>query len=254
MVDWHMTQWRLHRKTGLSMSEISHVLNGQMPVNDYIAKALEKAFPIGAYFWLALQADYDSDMVGYMKHVQAGDREVRSIVYPGMWVQYYMKNKNMTSEDLCERSGLSMAEIQGVLDGRMYITRKIAKGLGQAGFAFAAFWIERQKSYHKEVHMLKRNIQDLKEHGVPFYPAVRLRDYLNEYPYTTAELVVATGLKEETVKDLLDGRQSVTMEIAMAFEKIFDSSRYYWLCLQLDYEDDVRLLRKAMDGQLSGSD
>ncbi|MCD8295309.1 MAG: hypothetical protein LUE27_08735 [Clostridia bacterium] len=183
-------------------------------MNDYIARALEKAFPIEAGFWLRLQARYELRMTEYLELLQAGEKEDDNTDCPvGISVGYYLESMDMTPEEFSERSGLHMDVVQGLLDGCLPVIRKIARGLGRAGVAYAGYWMRRQKEYDNELRKQEEHIRDLREHGVPFYPAVRLREYLNEYPYTTAEFAEACGLKEEPVTALLDGRQPVTMDI-----------------------------------------
>lgn len=46
-----------------------------------------------------------------------------------------------------------------------------------------------------------------------------------------------TGISEETIKNIIEGKDSITSEIASKFSNFFSTSDQFWLRLQSEYDD-----------------
>lgn len=73
---------------------------------------------------------------------------------PGATLKEIIDDRGISLDDLAEQSGLSCADVAGVLDGKTAITVVIAKGLARALGVPASFWLRREEVYQKGI---KRN-------------------------------------------------------------------------------------------------
>jgi len=62
---------KLSDRLPLSYLQTRAILNGEKPITERIALALEKAFDVPASFWLSLQRNYDATLARLSK----GDKE-----------------------------------------------------------------------------------------------------------------------------------------------------------------------------------
>ena len=61
-------------------------------------------------------------------------------------------------------------------------------------------------------------------------------DCLPERNWTVGEAAMALGVSRQTLDKIINGRSSITPEMAIRFEKIFGSSAETWLRMQLAYD------------------
>ena len=61
-------------------------------------------------------------------------------------------------------------------------------------------------------------------------------DCLPELDWTVGEAATALGVSRQTLDKIINGRSSITPEMAIRFEKIFGSSAETWLRMQLAYD------------------
>jgi antitoxin HigA-1 len=60
-------------------------------------------------------------------------------------------------------------------------------------------------------------------------------DCLPELDLTVGEAAKTLGVNRETLDMIMDGRSSITPDMAIRFEKVFGSSAEAWLRMQLAY-------------------
>ena len=101
----------------------------------------------------------------------------------------------------------------------------------------------------------KKYIQDKKDQGlygfdftVTTHPGITLLDELNFLGFTQKELSKKIGYTVQTVNRIIKGKESITTEIALALERVFDGrpSAQFWLNMQADYDREI-LKKKEFD-------
>ena len=71
----------------------------------------------------------------------------------------------------------------------------------------------------------------------PAHPGQILKeDYLEPLDLTITELSKAIGTSRKTLSKIVNGRGSVTPEMALKLSKAFDTSPEFWLNLQRNYD------------------
>ena len=94
----------------------------------------------------------------------------------------------------------------------------------------------------------KKYIQDKKDQGlygfdftVTTHPGITLLDELNFLGFTQKELSKKIGYTVQTVNRIIKGKESITTEIALALERVFDGrpSAQFWLNMQADYDKEI---------------
>lgn len=69
------------------------------------------------------------------------------------------------------------------------------------------------------------------------HPGEHLRlEYLPAYDLSPLELAQAIGADEGHIIDLLNGKRSVTAEIALRLAKLFSTSPEFWMNLQVQHD------------------
>ena len=81
----------------------------------------------------------------------------------------------------------------------------------------------------------------MSEHIEIDHPGIMLKeDFLDELGVKPGALAAAIKVDRAAIKSIIDGRRSITAEMALRFGLFFGTSPDFWLNLQKDYD-----LRKA---------
>ena len=81
------------------------------------------------------------------------------------------------------------------------------------------------------------------------HPGVILKEfYLDESNKTIAEFARELGVSRKAISKIVNGRKSITPEMALRFAKAMNSSPQLWLNLQNNY-DLWRLTQEAKEGK-----
>ena len=79
------------------------------------------------------------------------------------------------------------------------------------------------------------------------HPGVMLKeDFLDDLSVKPGTLAAAIGVDRAAIKAIIEGRRSITAEMALRFGLFFGTSPDFWLNLQKDYD-----LRKAKQERLA---
>jgi addiction module HigA family antidote len=70
----------------------------------------------------------------------------------------------------------------------------------------------------------------------PNHPGDLIRDCLDEFKINVTDGAKALGVTRATLSRLLNGKASVSPEMAVRLEKALGSSAGFWLRLQLNYD------------------
>ncbi len=69
------------------------------------------------------------------------------------------------------------------------------------------------------------------------HPGEHLRlEYLPAYDLSPSELAQAISANEERIIELLNGRRSMTADVALRFAKLFSTSPDFWMNLQVQHD------------------
>ncbi len=69
------------------------------------------------------------------------------------------------------------------------------------------------------------------------HPGIMLKeDFLDDLGIKPGTFAKAIGVDRTAVKNIVDGRRSITAEMALRFALFFGTSAEFWLNLQKDYE------------------
>jgi antitoxin HigA-1 len=93
----------------------------------------------------------------------------------------------------------------------------------------------------------------------PNHPGDLIRDCLDELEISVTEGAKALGVTRATLSRLLNGKASVSPQMAVRLEKALGSSAGFWLRLQLNYDltqihaesGKIRVRRLATPSQLA---
>ncbi|WP_415581516.1 HigA family addiction module antitoxin [Flavobacterium longum] len=69
------------------------------------------------------------------------------------------------------------------------------------------------------------------------HPGLTLQDILEEREMGSKELAVRTGKPEKTISDVLNGKSSITPEMAILFEQVLKVPGQFWLNRQKTYDE-----------------
>ncbi len=79
------------------------------------------------------------------------------------------------------------------------------------------------------------------------HPGVMLKeDFLDDLDIKPGTFARAIGVDRTAIKNIIDGKRSITAEMALRFALFFGTSAEFWLNLQKDYD-----LRTAKEEKLS---
>lgn len=94
--------------------------------------------------------------------------------------------------------------------------------------------------------------QNLKQYQPPiaFHPGETLAEKLEELGYGPKEFATRTGKPEKTIFAIINGKSSVTPEMAVQFEQVLKIPAHFWLNKQRNYDEylareELKLLLKA---------
>jgi len=68
------------------------------------------------------------------------------------------------------------------------------------------------------------------------HPGIQLKERLDEMGMAIKEFALRTGKPEKTIHAVLNGKSSITPEMANLFEQILHTKATYWLALQNEYD------------------
>ncbi|EKR89717.1 addiction module antidote protein HigA [Leptospira santarosai str. CBC379] len=68
------------------------------------------------------------------------------------------------------------------------------------------------------------------------HPGSLLQDYINEIGVSQYRLAIETGIPRSNLSNLVNGKRSVTPEIAMRLGKFFGQTPKFWLNLQATHD------------------
>jgi HTH-type transcriptional regulator/antitoxin HigA len=94
----------------------------------------------------------------------------------------------------------------------------------------------------------KEYIKSKKEeglYGIDFldavHPGVTLQEELDFFGITQKELATKIGYTVQTVNRIIKGKESITTDMALALQRVFDGhpSAEFWLAMQADYDKEV---------------
>ncbi|MCD8296664.1 MAG: XRE family transcriptional regulator, partial [Prevotella sp.] len=85
--------------------------------------------------------------------------------------------------------------------------------------------------------------------SVSFHPGVTLSEKLKETRMGVKEFAIRTSKPEKTIFAVLNGKSSVTPDMAVAFENVTKIPAHFWLDKQRAYDEYVA--RKKREEQLS---
>lgn len=79
------------------------------------------------------------------------------------------------------------------------------------------------------------------------HPGIMLKeDFLDDMGIKPGTFAKAIGVDRSAIKNIIDGKRSITADMALRFAMFFDMSAGFWLNLQTDYD-----LRHAKANRLS---
>ena len=79
----------------------------------------------------------------------------------------------------------------------------------------------------------------------PAHPGELIRESLRDVGWTVAECAERIGVTRNTLSRLLNGRISVSAEMALALERLGWSTAEHWLRLQANYDLAQARLKEA---------
>lgn len=94
------------------------------------------------------------------------------------------------------------------------------------------------------LRFIKFIIKKMFKSNIAVLPWWSLKDILDTENMTTKELSLRSWIKENYIKDIINGKENITPEIALRLEKVFWISSDYWNNLQKAYEKDLLRLKK----------
>lgn len=69
------------------------------------------------------------------------------------------------------------------------------------------------------------------------HPGIMLKeDFLDDLGIKSGAFARAIGIDRAAIKNIIDGKRSITADMSLRFGLFFDMSAGYWLNLQKDYE------------------
>lgn len=70
------------------------------------------------------------------------------------------------------------------------------------------------------------------------HPGELIKDELKERNMTQKELSELTGIKPSVLSETINGKRSVSLNVAVALEKVLDIPAEFWMNLQAQYDLD----------------
>lgn len=70
------------------------------------------------------------------------------------------------------------------------------------------------------------------------HPGELIKDELKERNMTQKELSELTGIKPSVLSETINGKRSVSLNVAVALEKVLDIPAEFWMNLQTQYDLD----------------
>ncbi len=73
---------------------------------------------------------------------------------------------------------------------------------------------------------------------IAIHSGITLKETLETINLSQKDLSLRTGLTEKTISEIINGKNPITLETALSFEKILGVSRDFWISLQQNYDKD----------------
>ncbi len=70
------------------------------------------------------------------------------------------------------------------------------------------------------------------------HPGEMIKDELKERGMTQKQLAAETGIKPSVLSETINGKRSISLNMAVALEKAFDIPADFWMNLQTNYDLD----------------
>jgi addiction module HigA family antidote len=71
------------------------------------------------------------------------------------------------------------------------------------------------------------------------HPGITLREKLEELKITPKEFAIRTGKPIKTISNVLNGKSSITSEMAVQFEKVLNIPASFWMAKQANYDEYI---------------
>lgn len=82
---------------------------------------------------------------------------------------------------------------------------------------------------------------------VATHPGEMIKDELKERGLTQKQLAEQTGIKPSVLSETINGKRSVSLNVALALEKAFDIPADIWMNLQTQYDLDTANIAERDD-------
>ncbi|NHZ85539.1 MAG: HigA family addiction module antidote protein, partial [Planctomycetia bacterium] len=73
---------------------------------------------------------------------------------------------------------------------------------------------------------------------IAIHPGITLKDTLDTLKMSQKELSHRTGLTEKTISQIINGKNPITLESSLKFERVLGVSKELWINLQIKYDQD----------------
>ena len=78
----------------------------------------------------------------------------------------------------------------------------------------------------------------------PTHPGQLIKDELKERGLTQKQLSEMTGIKASVISETINGKRSISLNMAVALEKAFDIPADIWMNMQTNYDLDMADIAK----------
>lgn len=89
---------------------------------------------------------------------------------------------------------------------------------------------------------MEERVMETNKLNFAVHPGKVLASYLKTLKMTQKQLANKTGINKTVINEIISGKRSITTDIALKFEPVFQMPASYWRHLQTDFEETVKRL------------
>ncbi len=165
---------------------------------------------------------------------------------PGDIIKDAMDERGWNNEDLAKNIGLSLEDIDLILNNERAITPEIAELLGKTFSTSAEMWLNLNEKYRKRnTKQSELNTEILHSKEMIIHPGETLKEVIEDRNISVETLAQSAGFPQDYIRGVISCKENISDEFAKKLEDILNIDADFWLKLNDLYNEELKASEKS---------
>lgn len=163
---------------------------------------------------------------------------------PGDILKDTMDERGWNNEDLAKNIGLSLEDIDLILNNEWAITPEIAELLGKTFSTSAEMWLNLNEKYRKRnSKQSELNTEILRSKEKIIHPGETLKEVMEDRNISVETLAQSTGFPQDYINAVLNSEENISIDFARKLENMLNIDADFWMKLNKLYNDELKIIK-----------